>query len=227
MDYVICPPESFSQFESAAIEKHYQSKKSMAIAYLMTVGSKALIVADAVNAENNPNLSIIESFDQESDIKRQIILDEAIRKFKTNFLSYPGILVFKKGRNGSIRRTYLLLCQSASGDFLVWKSKVVGQKTFKLNTLKNVETTKEGSGINSRSASREGPLPTNAPTNTSRATNKSKRKSSSLSTQFIRLRNQNRSLDLQFYSASDTSACLHLLGEYIEANHQSNNNNVN
>lgn len=87
MDYVLHPADSSpynagSQFESLTIERHYQSKKSLALAYLVTVGSKALTVADAVYAELNPIADVVrDSFDAESEIKRQIGKHTIIKYF--------------------------------------------------------------------------------------------------------------------------------------------------
>ncbi|CAK9251030.1 unnamed protein product [Sphagnum jensenii] len=191
MDFISYQSEP-ADFESSTLEKHYQSKKSLAVAYLMTVGSKALTVADALQAESDPSLSILQTFDQETDIKRTIILDEAIRKFQLNITSYPGILLFKKGRNGTTRRIHLLMYQSNAGDFLVWKSKIVGQKVFKLSTLQSIETIQPQ------------PLAESTVRNNGRYTGKS----NLLSTAFIRLKNQKRSLDIQFYSAVDSASCV-------------------
>lgn len=158
---------------------------------------------------------------------------------------FPGVLVFKRGRNGQIRRIHLLLYQkhtrpqqqpSSSGNnscCLVWKSKVVGQKIFRLDTLQSLHTltgdspTEEHyitSTISTGTSAATSPATVTsgqqaAPNPTYRGTSSVARhitsKSSSLPTAFIQLRNHNRSLDIQFYSAIDSAACLALFSKYL------------
>lgn len=138
-----------SRYESPIIAQHFSSKQSVALAYLMTVGSKALILME-LNQIDDPagcNLeggdcrhssidrsSILKSFDEEEAIKRTMNRDAIVRNLETVIWSKPGIAVLKHGRNGEYRNINIRLKNGAHcnkrGVFLCWKSKFLLKKTF-------------------------------------------------------------------------------------------------
>jgi hypothetical protein len=172
-------------YESTIVEKHFQSKKSQAIAYLMAIGAKALVVSEALLDDDENLRRRIKSFDEESEIKRQIQQDEIRKKFQHNLSSYTGVYAFKRGRNGSVRKIQIQICHSLAGDTLTWKSRLLGQKSFKLDTIKSVEEFKESF---------------------QQLESNSKRKSSILPPLYIRLLNDTRPLELQFFSKEEVVA---------------------
>lgn len=94
--------------ESVSIEQHYASKKSMALAYLMTIGSKALVLnaEDVSDKDENRRASIQKSFDDEASIKRTMIREENLQKFKCIFCVKPGLSVVKVISLSYFKRNY-------------------------------------------------------------------------------------------------------------------------
>ena len=212
-----------------ATGKHYNSKRSLAAAYLQTVGSKALVVTDSLLKEDTALLSMLEALDEESDIKRDIMFnEEALRSYKKlnhSLTSQSGVLLFKRGRNGKTRRIRLKLMSSNSeGDCLVWKSSLLVEKRFHLNSLTQVFIVNDELDIddnqpslvvdekNSRSSIQD--QKTNALSNI-RSSPTSLPTYSTMNGHFIRLTNELRDLDIQFHSAAESQACVRFLSSYI------------
>lgn len=143
-----------SMFECATIGMHYRSSKSMALAYLMTIGSKALVLMDVNNdsadeelkqqPNNELNESIRKSFGAEANIRRKMICEEKQRQLRRMLIQKPGILVFKRGRNGKVRKLNIRLKETkCSGNRLLtqleWKSNFQGKGYFTLHDLVSVD----------------------------------------------------------------------------------------
>ena len=122
-----------------AIRNHYISKKSQALAFLMTVGAKALVLAEVGSGSVS---SIQESFDEEEAIKRKMIAEESLRQFQTSFCDKPGIAAMKVGRNGKSRCVELRFKDKDKEYQIVWKSTLKFQKSFKLDDQSKVEMVK-------------------------------------------------------------------------------------
>ena len=220
-------------FESSIVGKHYQSKRSMAAAYLMTCGSKALMVADSLMLdEDNDVLTMMQALDEESAIKRDIIhQEEAVkssRRLNHNLTSQSGIVVLKRGRNGKTRRIRLkLISTKTDGDCLAWKSNLVGgEKLFALSTLTSITLLKE---------EEDDKIPSSAVPSAVLAANDSNKNASkvmevpwsflndashssspvNMPSQFIRFHNESRNLDVQFLSELESQACIRFLSSYI------------
>jgi hypothetical protein len=137
-------PEEHDMYASPVIRGHYESEKSRALAYLMTVGSKALVLTDL----NDGQLGDIEhhdsmrkSFSAEASIKSRMIMDEKIRQLRRMLNQKPGIYALKRGRNNKSRRMHIRLKERSTkhGAYLVWKSKLAGKGSFDLDNVLNVD----------------------------------------------------------------------------------------
>lgn len=227
---------AYFPFESAIVEKHYQSKRSMAVAYLMTCGSKALMVSDSLTLdEDNAVLTMLEALDEESTIIRDIMHQEdtvkSSRRLNHNLTSQCGIVVFKRGRNGKSRRIRLkLICTKTDGDCLAWKSNLVGgEKLFVLCKLSSITMLKDDENDHTNSTVVSSILPISDATKTFPTITTAAPVSSLLlhdvfyfgssvdfsSTQFIRFCNESRNLDIQFLSDMESQACMRFLSSYI------------
>ena len=85
---------------SKTFTEHFEDRKSLAAAYLLTVGAKALF---CVEREVKPQESK-ESFKEEATIHTSIKVDELTATFLSKISSKQGIRARKRGRNGISRK---------------------------------------------------------------------------------------------------------------------------
>jgi len=164
-----------------------QEKLDKALSYLLTIGSKALIIMDSLSdhessssssSSSSPTTTITEEYkmhirrglEDESLTKAAMMKDEIIRNMRRRLLESDGLQVIKRSRSGSsIRKIIIRLkIKKPSPDCLVWRSVLLGKKKFYLKELKSITIVdEEGS-------------------------------SSSSSNRFIRIENSNRFIDIEF-----------------------------
>lgn len=183
-------------YESTAIGHHFRSKKSLALAYLMTIGSKALVLME-VNAEIEPShqqVSVQKSFDDEAEIKRQMVHEEQLSQFQRALNDRPGVHVLKRGRNGEFRQINIRVKDDIKRGtkMVVWHSRLGGKKSFTLDPTMSVHVIQgdETSAVASKSGG-SGCFLCNVP--------------------ILQLGNHSRQLEIQFMSVLETNVCLHLL----------------
>jgi hypothetical protein len=200
--------------ESPVISRHYESMRSQALAYLMTVGSKALVLMDVTHdkEEIEHSVSMRKSFTTEASIKRRMIMDEKIRQLRRMLIQKPGVSALKRGRNNKTRQILIRLKEKkpSHGAYLVWKSKISGKGYFDLETIEDIDL----------------PLPA-APhlSHLDSELSHSQHSISSISTltqrrsfsqSFIRLKNTTRTLDIQFETDDLTGVFVEMfMKEYL------------
>lgn len=189
---------SEENFASSLIESHYQTKRNQAIAFLFTVGAKALVLA-----EHHCQHDTYRGLDEEAEAKQEMVHEEKVRSMKKKFLEKFGVSVCKISRSGTLRKVNIRLRQynTARGNFLIWRSKLKLRKFFKLDRTLSVQTLHITEGSNSHHE----PAPlliTNGP-------NASKEKYNHVP--LLRFQNGKRRLDIQFNSIYEVEACVQIV----------------
>ena len=168
----------------------YKEKHDKALSYLLTIGSKALVLMENHNNEDSA-IALSSSFDdyksrikkgleEESIIKLTMLKEEIIRSFRRS-LQEEGIRVIKRGRNKKCHQTHIKLkIKKNRSDCLIWRSFIWGKKKFYLTEIKSITMLDEGH------------------------TNK-----------FIRIENSNRFLDIKFSTVEQEQGCLHWMQTYM------------
>ena len=172
-----------------------KEKHDKALSYLLTIGSKALILMDN-HSNNNNDTEIVSSsssfeeykkrikkgLDEESLIKSTMLKEEIIRMFR-RLLQEHGVRVIKRGRNRKCHDTHIKLkIKKNNNDCIIWKSFLWGKKKFQLTELKSITLLDEGH--NNR---------------------------------YIRIENNSRYLDIKFNNsnAEQEQGCLHWMQTYM------------
>ncbi len=189
-------------YESTAIGHHYRSKKSQALAYLMTIGSKALVlmeVSEDNTTDTTSHLSVRKTFDDESAIKRNMEYDDQVRQFQRAVFEKPGVPALKRGRNGGIRPIHMRLKLGRNGNSVVWRSRMGSKKYFSLDDSLEVHC-REVEGVDT-SSSTSSSFQVNIP--------------------ILELRNNTRSLQIQFFSVNESAICKNFLQSQFPASSSS------
>ena len=209
--------------ECSIFNIHYEDKRSMAAAYLISVASKALFY------EKNgiDHDSALESMKEESYINSCMTNEEITNNFIKRITDISGIKVTKRGRNGSFRNISIRLVDYnnhgialennnnlLASSRLIWKSFWKSKKSFSLLNMlittphnlndkivdKNYSTKnidRKGDKKSSRSIKQQ---------NTSYSIDESFVNEREIP--FLKLENNNRSLEIKFESFSDYDGCL-------------------
>ena len=195
-----------SSSSSSSSSSSYQDKHDKALSYLLTIGSKALVIMDSISDHEMSTTSTIPStassssttmlteeyrlhirrgLEDESLTKAAMLKDEIIRNMRRRLLESDGLQVIKRGRGGSsIRKIVIRLkIKKSSLDCLVWRSVLLGKKKFFLKELKSITLLDEDGG----------------------------------SDRFIRLENSNRFIDIKFREIEEQKAFLHWIQTYISS----------
>lgn len=105
--------------------------------YLITIGAKALILEEkGTSKEQN-----LEGQAQELLAKQEMLLEEDTKRFKRCMHLDAGVLVNKRGRNGSTRAVHIRYVRYANGSHngafgITWKSSRMGlKKIFDVSQL--------------------------------------------------------------------------------------------
>ena len=166
-----------------------KEKHDKALSYLLTIGSKALVLMDHSNNDNESIQSTSEEYkskikrglEDESLIKASMIKDEIVRNFRRSLLEQEGLQVVKRSRNGRIRNINIRLkIKKTSYDYLVWSSMIWGKKKFYLKELKSILLLDDDSQ------------------------------------RFIRLENSIRFIDVKFSTTEEEQGFLHCMQSYID-----------
>jgi hypothetical protein len=116
-----------------------RSRWHQAHTFLLTVGAKALVLAE----KGQDQAIVLRSLDEELAIKQEMLLEEQTKAFKRDMHLSPGIRVVKCGRNGSEREVFIRYAKpdaSAAGFCITWKSTRLGRaKYFDLSSLRGVD----------------------------------------------------------------------------------------
>jgi hypothetical protein len=121
------------------MEIDWRSRRHRAHTFLLTVGAKALVLAE----KGQEQAIVLRSLDEELAIKQEMLLEEQTKAFKRDMHLSPGIRVLKRGRNGSEREVFIRYAKpeaTAVGFCITWKSTRLGRaKYFDLSSLRGVE----------------------------------------------------------------------------------------
>lgn len=122
-------------FNSSEIKSHYHAAKKRALAFLFTIGAKALVLAE--NDFNNSNCGL----NEEAELKKGILNDENIRNIKRNISKSKEIEVQKVSKRGIRRTLFLKIRQSNQCQgVLIWKSAALKHtKRFLLDNTLSVQ----------------------------------------------------------------------------------------
>lgn len=219
-------------FSSLELRNHYYDLRAQAFAFLVTVGSKALVL------EEQKIKSVInyEGINDEAEIRAQMVNEERIRSIRRRIMSKSALQVLKRGRDEKLRTVDIVLHQDRKkGTFLSWRSKLNYAKKFDITsgTIVSKFTTKELS--QNRYSTLSSPA---SPTSSKRGSTSfevvdiskldvKKRATRSMgesspasvltngSASFLRLKNQSRTLDLSFQSNLELEAFLLILQKTV------------
>lgn len=100
------------------IHHHYASARSRALSYLMTVGAKALVLATTKD-----QALVYRGLDEELAARRDMILEEQARHLRRKLSGKPGVEVYKRARNGEIRKIDIKIRNLNGADCIQWRSK--------------------------------------------------------------------------------------------------------
>ena len=191
-----------NSIEESSFHTHYVNRRSIAAAYLLSVGAKALFY-DAAGVSHD--IAVV-NMKAEALANKTQINEEVSRNFITKISAYDGVRVTKRGRNGKLRNIVIKMtnvCPDVSdllddsslqeSSFLTWRSVWSMKKKFSLaklsvatfpDMLQDESGEKCEKGEEVHVATKGGRTP------------------------FIRLRNASRNLDLQFENIRDYNGCL-------------------
>lgn len=124
--------ERYSErYFSKAIQAHYQRTKSQAIAYLFTVGAKALAI-ESQNAISHADA--VTGINIEAEIKQEMDIEEKIRLHKRKINERIALPVHKLSRGGQLRVVFIKIhTDKVIGSTLKWKSKFNHKKHMTLD----------------------------------------------------------------------------------------------
>lgn len=192
------------QINSRVLESHYRRSKNQAIAFLFTIGAKALVLAEQTGFQR-------ESFrgcNEEAELKKEIINEELIRQVKRKFSEKEGVLVNKRSRKGETRPILLRIKTDIDKKVstFVWRSKYKRRKTFVVDKEKGVRAVKpaELDGRLRGSSNHTRPLPP------SPIKHVNKFGFDPCALPYVRFQNKDRHLDLQFRQIQDLEACMEI-----------------
>jgi len=124
-------------------EVAHNAKRRQAETYLFTIGAKALVLAD----KGQEREVLLRSLDEEKEAKNEMQLEENTKAFKRSMNLHPGVLVQKRGRNGSTRDVCIRYHKdlNVAGFGIAWQSARGFTKSFDLSQLaKEVDVTNGG-----------------------------------------------------------------------------------
>ena len=110
------------------------SAKCKASAYLITMGTKALLLDE--QKDHFSSATLLNGVVEEAKIKQQMISEESMRLFILKISNKLGMRVLKRNRFGKDRVITLRFKPKQEGDYFTWKSRRLATQTkILLNTL--------------------------------------------------------------------------------------------
>jgi len=114
---------------SKSVHSHYHRSRSKAIAFLFTIGAKALVIASQQCSIYK--IEAINGINDEAKIKHDMDIEERIRYIKRQIFDRESITVHKLSRTGHTRVIHLKLNNDKSvGSSMSWKSGYIKKKFF-------------------------------------------------------------------------------------------------
>lgn len=170
------------------IENHYGSPRSRALSYLLTVGAKALVLASTKD-----QALVYRGLDEELAVRAAMILEEQARQLRRHLAGKEGVLVYKRARNGEIRKIAIKIRCLNGVDCIQWRSKSFPylKKSFAFDSVMEVNYMSNDDKLDggSRGSGATGlqDLP------------------------YVRIKSAGRDLDLVFTTVTETDSFLFLL----------------
>lgn len=129
---------------SPTIRSHYEDRRKHAVAFLMTMGAKALVLEDQKPAE----LENYDGINKEAIMRIEMINRDRIRSLCRKINEKEVIEVLKQARNGTIRKIEIIVQHDRKSDTtVVWKSKYNYLKHFTVNATTRVEALANNNGF--------------------------------------------------------------------------------
>lgn len=210
-------------FHSPLIRNHYQDRRLQAIAFLFTVGAKALVLEE----QKSHQLPEYDGVHEEAEMRYKIVTQERIRTIKRKLLEKESIKLIKCGRNGKYRTIEVILEHDKKDETaIVWLSKYNYVKRFFLDKHTQIQLLEKplnqspGQVIDISSVSSSSPLPNNFSPVSKLSTPAKSRNPHHPTTEIIpiRLKNSQRVLDLFFFNPYEMEAFIMTLHRYSLAN---------
>lgn len=170
------------------IENHYGSARSRALSYLLTVGAKALVLASTKD-----QALVYRGLDEELAVRAAMILEEQARQLRRHLAGKEGVMVYKRARNGEIRKISIKFRCVNGVDCIQWRSKSFPylKKSFAFDALMEVNYMSNDDklvGVSRRGSARGlEDLP------------------------YVRIKSEGRDLDLVFATVAETDSFMFLL----------------
>lgn len=211
------PPGMLTEnFNSAEIRRHYYDARSQAAAFLITIGTKALILEE----QKNSTVLAQEGINDEAEIRAKMVNEERVRSIRRRIMSKVALSVLKRGRDEKIRTVDIILHQDKKkGTYLSWRSKLNYSKRFEIPqgtivsklAIVDISLKQPTKGTPKRGSTRFEIMDINK----AEFTIKHKIKEQYPSASFLRLTNASRSLDLSFQSPLELEAFLFILQRQV------------
>lgn len=202
-------------FHSSEIRRHYYDTRAQAAAFLVTIGTKALVLE-----EQKANTVIDHGgINDEAEIRARMVNEERVRSIRRRIMSKVALSVLKRGRDEKIRTVDIVLHQDKKkGTYLSWRSKLNYSKRFEIpqGTIVSKLAIGDLNSTASKTASKRGSTRFEVvDINNTDFQLKHKIKEQYPSASFLRLTNAARSLDLSFQSPLELEAFLFILQKQV------------
>jgi hypothetical protein len=203
-------------FNSAEIRRHYYDARSQAVAFLFTIGTKALILE-----EQKCSVPLVYGgINDEAEIRAKMVNEERVRSIRRRIMSKVALSVLKKGRDEKLRTVDIILHQDMKkGTHVSWRSKLNYSKRFEIPhgtivsklAIVDMNLKQATKGTPKRGSTRFEVVDINK----SEFQIKHKIKERYPSASFLRLTNASRSLDLSFQSPLELEAFVIILQQQV------------
>jgi len=118
------------------VRSHFQSARSQALSYLLTVGAKAIVLASTTTDRT----VIFRGLDQELAVKEGMMREEEVRKLRRRLADKQGVPISKRARNGVVRKLNVRIRHYNGVSCLQWRASSFPyrKKYFPLDTVIDV-----------------------------------------------------------------------------------------
>ena len=213
---MLSPPYSIEDhYSSTIVRSHYSEPKQKAIAFLFTIGAKALVLAEDDFNDSNCGLN------EEANLKKDILYDENVRIIKRNIVEKKEIEVQKLSKKGVCRKMFLKIRKNKQHNgVLIWKSSFKHTKRFILDSKLSVQLMNSKFEYSSlfpiepaltNSESKMDPGSITAKDLIHEFCNQILANSKSVVLPTIRFQNSVRYIDIQFKNLQEMEACLQII----------------
>lgn len=207
-----------NHFNSSTIRHHYHNRRQQALAFLLTIGSKALVIENQKQMDYQSTI-IFQGLNDEAELKMKMINQEKIRQLKIKIMEKVSLRVWKRGRNNKLRLIDIIVQpEGKKGTFIEWKSKLNYIKRFRIDNITHiVPISSSNADSSSYPAKRKsnGKIDVDCSNvddepNIENPANNNFLKAPN----FIRMRNPSRHLDLSFLTIEESEAFMNVINKF-------------